>query len=129
MVDGPIPPLTDRLEHAFASHITQLPPLTRDVLLIAAVSREEKLADIVAGTAVLSGHPVTAGVLEAAEQAGILRFDELFVRFRHPLVRAGILLAGASRPAPTGPCRHGIGAGTAAAPTFLAPSSCCRRAG
>jgi DNA-binding CsgD family transcriptional regulator len=84
-------PLSARLERAFAARITELPPLTRDALLIAAVETEGELADILAGAALLSGQPVSAVVLESAEQREILEFDEVHVRFRHPLVRSGIL--------------------------------------
>ena len=57
------------------------------------MSTEQDLADVIAGTAVLAGRPVTAAVLEAAEHAEILRFDELHVRFRHPLIRSAVLLS------------------------------------
>ncbi len=85
-------PLTARLERAFAARITHLPPVTRDAILVAAVNRGAELAEIVAGTSLLSGQSVTAAVLEPAERAGILRFDEANVQFRHPLVRSGVLL-------------------------------------
>ena len=85
-------PLTTRLERTFGSRIVGLPAGTRDAILIAAVSSDQGLAEILAGTAQLSGRPVTAAVLEPAERAGILAFDESHVRFRHPLVRSGVLL-------------------------------------
>ena len=48
-------PLTTRLELAFASRIKGLPAITRDALLIAAVNANQSLAEILAGTAALSG--------------------------------------------------------------------------
>jgi DNA-binding CsgD family transcriptional regulator len=68
-----------------------MPALTRDALLIAAVDSEDGLSEILAGASVLAGQPVTAEMLEPADNAQILRFDEMHVRFRHPLVRSGIL--------------------------------------
>jgi DNA-binding CsgD family transcriptional regulator len=84
-------PLTLRLEQAFAARITDLPPVTRDVLLVAAVDGEESLAEILAGAAVLSGTDVTTEDLEPAVKARLLGFDRVHVRFRHPLVRSGVL--------------------------------------
>jgi DNA-binding CsgD family transcriptional regulator len=84
-------PLTSRLEQAFAARITELPALTRNALLIAAVNAGESLAEVLAGTAVLSGAGATTEALEPAVQAGLLEFDQVGVRFRHPLVRSGVL--------------------------------------
>lgn len=84
-------PLSGRLEKAFAARVTGLPEMTRDTLLVAAINSEGRLAEILAGASVLSGVTVTASALEPAEAAGILRFDETNVHFRHPLVRSGIL--------------------------------------
>lgn len=86
-------PLTARLERAFAARITGLPPLTRDALLIAAVDYSDELPEILAGASVLAGQPVTVGMLEHAAAAGLVRFDDLAVHFRHPLVRSGVLQA------------------------------------
>jgi DNA-binding CsgD family transcriptional regulator len=84
-------PLTTRLEQAFAARITELPAIARDALLIAAVNAGESLAEVLAGTAVLSGVDVTTECLEPAVEARLLEFDQLGVRFRHPLVRSGVL--------------------------------------
>ena len=89
---GPdIVPLSTRLERAFAARIKELPSLTRDALLIAAVDAEESLMEVLAGTTALSGSPVTTEVLEPAQQARLVTFDEATIRFRHPLVRSGVL--------------------------------------
>ena len=84
-------PLSSRLERAFASRLTELPPQTRDALLIAAVDSEDELSEILAATAELTGQPVTAAVLDPAVEVGLLRFDARRVHFRHPLVRSGVL--------------------------------------
>ena len=64
-------PLTTRLERAFAARITELPARTRDALLIAAIDAEESLSEVLAGTAVLSGVPVSTDVLDPAEEGRI----------------------------------------------------------
>ena len=84
-------PLSGRLERTFATRVTELPAITRDALLIAAINSEGSLAEVLAAASVLSGAPVAASVLESAERVGILRFDETHIEFRHPLVRSGIL--------------------------------------
>ena len=84
-------PLTARLERAFAARIAELPPLTRDAVLVAAVDNADDLPEILAGASALAGQPVTVAALETAVAAGLLRFDDLHVVFRHPLVRSGVL--------------------------------------
>ncbi len=84
-------PLSGRLERTFAARVTDFPAPARDALLVAAVSSEGKLAEILAASSLLSGTSVTVADLEPAEGAGILHFDESRVDFRHPLVRSGIL--------------------------------------
>jgi DNA-binding CsgD family transcriptional regulator len=84
-------PLTTRLERAFAGRLAGLPPAARDAVLIAAVNFADALAEILAAATVLAGQPVTVAALDAAAGAGLLRFDEQRVQFRHPLVRSGVL--------------------------------------
>jgi DNA-binding CsgD family transcriptional regulator len=84
-------PLTLRLEQAFASRISELPSITRDVLLVAAVDAEDSLAEVLAGATVLCGTPVSMESLEPAAEARLLEFDHGRVRFRHPLVRSAVL--------------------------------------
>jgi DNA-binding CsgD family transcriptional regulator len=84
-------PLTTRLERAFVARIKELPPLTRDALLIAAVNAEESLIEVLAGTTILSESPVTTEILEPAQHARLVTFNEVTIRFRHPLVRSGVL--------------------------------------
>ena len=84
-------PLTTRLEQAFAARITDLPGTTRSLLLVAAVSAEEDLAEILEGATVLCGSEISTETLEPAMQARLLEFDQASIRFRHPLVRSAVL--------------------------------------
>jgi DNA-binding CsgD family transcriptional regulator len=84
-------PLSTRLERAFATRIQELPGATRDALLVAAVNAADSVAEVLAGTRILAGRPVTTEVLEPAQAARLVTFDEVRVRFRHPLVRSGVL--------------------------------------
>lgn len=84
-------PLTVRLEQAFAARIPELPSLTREALLVAAVEAQESLVEVLAGTALLAGRAVTTEDLEPAVTAGLLDFDQEHIRFRHPLVRSAVL--------------------------------------
>ncbi|SOD74954.1 regulatory LuxR family protein [Jatrophihabitans sp. GAS493] len=84
-------PLTTRLQQAFASRITDLPSITRDVLLIAAVNAEENLAEVLAGASLLCGHGVLMESVEPAAAARLVEFDQVTLRFRHPLVRSAVL--------------------------------------
>jgi DNA-binding CsgD family transcriptional regulator len=82
-----LPPV---LERAFAGRLHDLSSTGRDVVLIAAMSSDESLPEILAATALLSESDVTTAVLEAPKALGLLRFDELHVHFAHPLVRIAI---------------------------------------
>ena len=84
-------PLTTRLEQAFAARISELPALTRDALLIAAVNAKDSLAEILTGTSILSGVGVSTDCLEPAAEARLVSFDHVAIHFRHPLVRSGVL--------------------------------------
>lgn len=86
-------PLSARLERAFAARLGEVPPATRDVLLVAAVDHEDDLGEVLAAAGVLAGHPMSVEALEPAVEVGLLRFDERRFGFRHPLVRSGILQA------------------------------------
>jgi DNA-binding CsgD family transcriptional regulator len=86
-------PLTARLERAFGGRLAALPDLTRDALLVAAVDQSEDMAEILAATAVLAGVEVTTHVWTPAVEAGLVHVDQSRVRFRHPLVRSGIVQA------------------------------------
>jgi len=84
-------PLTTRLERAFAARMADLPPLSRNAVLVAAVDYSDELPEILAAASALAGQPVGVDMLERAAEAGLIRFDELHVHFSHPLVRSGVL--------------------------------------
>lgn len=90
-------PLSARLERAFAARADELPQLTRDALLIAAVDPGGETPEILAATGALSGAVVTLDVLEPAATLGMIDFDQARVRFRHPLMRSATLQSEPSR--------------------------------
>ena len=90
-------PLSARLERAFAARIDELPSATRDALLIAAIDPEEETAEILSAARTLAAEPLTIDVFEPAAAVGIVEFDQARVRFRHPLMRSGILQGESSR--------------------------------
>ena len=84
--------LGGHLERAFGRGIAVLPRATKDALLVAALSPGADLAAILAAASVLADRELTAAALEPAEAAGVVRFDETQVQFRHPLVRSSVVL-------------------------------------
>jgi DNA-binding NarL/FixJ family response regulator len=83
-------PLTTRLEHAFASRISDLPLATRQFLLVAALDDQSNLAEIMSAAKLLCGSELSLEVLTPATTAGLLSVDAMDVRFRHPLMRSAI---------------------------------------
>jgi DNA-binding CsgD family transcriptional regulator len=84
-------PTTERLEASFAGRAQVLPRLTRELLLVAAVSDSESLPELLSAAQHLSGETVTATAAEAAADAGLVHYDDAQLRFRHPLVRAALI--------------------------------------
>ncbi len=84
-------PLSARLEQAFAARLDELPGATRDALLVAALNNDGSLSEVVAATAVLNAAAGASDALEPAVAAGLITVDAVHVRFRHPLVRSGVL--------------------------------------
>ncbi|MER5648791.1 AAA family ATPase [Streptosporangium sp. NPDC002524] len=85
-----LPPLTARLERAFAVRLAELPPGSRSLLLVAAANDGHDLADALAGGAMVTGTELTAEALAPAVDAGLVELHEQTLRFRHPLVRSAI---------------------------------------
>jgi DNA-binding CsgD family transcriptional regulator len=83
-------PLTQRLEQAFAARVTDLPAATRLLLLVAALSDDERLSDIVAAADAVAGSTLGLELFEPAAEAGIVDLDLHSVRFRHPLIRSAV---------------------------------------
>jgi hypothetical protein len=80
-----------RLEQAFAGRITELPQTTRDALLIAAIGSSSDLAEILLALAAFGIREPSRELLEPAIAAGLLTDERFGIRFRHPLVRSGVL--------------------------------------
>jgi DNA-binding CsgD family transcriptional regulator len=83
-------PLTQRLEQAFAARVSDLPEATQLLLLVAALSDDERLDDIVEAASAVAGTPLGADPLEPAAAAAIVDLDLNRVHFRHPLIRSAV---------------------------------------
>ncbi len=90
-VSAATPPLTARLERAFAGRLSELPQETRDAVLVAAVDSLDDLAEILAATSVLGSTEAKVDALGPAALAGLVQLEDRHVRFRHPLVRSAVL--------------------------------------
>ena len=93
IANGEQPALTARLESAFAGRLADLPPATRAAVLVAAVDPVGSASEVLAAAERLHGAELDAGVLDPAVQAGLILLDGDQLRFRHPLVRSGVLQA------------------------------------
>ncbi len=82
--------LTDRLERAFADRVSGLPDATRLLLLVAALSDEDGLDEILAASTAVAGTVVDLDVAGPAVEARIVTADLQTIRFRHPLIRSAV---------------------------------------
>jgi DNA-binding CsgD family transcriptional regulator len=80
-------PLSERLERTFAGLVAELPPMTRSLLLVAALDDGDDLDEIVrAGPA-----GARAADLDPAVATRLVQVDDQYrVRFRHPLLRSAL---------------------------------------
>ena len=83
-------PLTERLERAFAGRVSDLPDATRLVLLVAALSDEDSVSEILEAAGAVAGAPLDLDALEPAAEAALIDLDVNSIRFRHPLVRSAV---------------------------------------
>jgi DNA-binding CsgD family transcriptional regulator len=83
-------PLTQRLEQAFAARVSDLPEATRLLLLVAALSDDERLSEILEAAGAVAGSTLGPDLLEPAAEAAIVDLDLHSVRFRHPLIRSAV---------------------------------------
>jgi DNA-binding CsgD family transcriptional regulator len=83
-------PLSPVLAHAFADRLDELPAVSRDAVLVAALAYDDSLQEVLAATGLLSGRRVTAAVLEPPRALGLLRYDDTRVHFAHPLGRSAV---------------------------------------
>lgn len=91
-------PMTARLERAFAGRLDDLPPRTRDLLLVAALHDLPDVHAHVQAARLLDARPggrepLGADDLRPAVTAGLVHVEDRRVHFRHPLVRAAVVRA------------------------------------
>ncbi len=85
-----LPHISPRLEQAFAPRLLDLPADARDALLIAAVGETRKLPEILAAASHFCGRVVTVAALNPAQRKHLVRVDDEWMDFWHPLVRSSI---------------------------------------
>src|SRR5215207_11464787 len=78
--------LTERLERAFADRAADLPGPTRVLLLVAALSDEDSVDEILRVTTAVAGTSVDLDAAGPAVEAGIVDAGLQTLRFRHPLI-------------------------------------------
>lgn len=83
-------PLTERLERAFADRAADLPETTQLLLLVAALSDDDSVNEILEAASAIAGIAVGLDVAEPAAAAGIVDADLQTLRFRHPLIRSAV---------------------------------------
>src|SRR5262249_44915886 len=83
-------PLTERLERAFCSRLSELPNATRTLLSVAAESDGTSLHEIMRAGEALLGGSIGIEAFAPAVSTKLIELDATEVRFRHPLVRAAI---------------------------------------
>lgn len=84
----PMLSLPERLERAFAAELPYLPPVTRDLLVVASAGADD--LDLL--SAASGAVDVLAG-LEPAERCGLLKVTDGHIDWRHPLARAAAYAA------------------------------------
>jgi DNA-binding CsgD family transcriptional regulator/Tfp pilus assembly protein PilF len=85
-----LPPLTQRLEQAFAARMSELPAATHALLEVAAADDGEDLSEMLAALALLHPRYPPEKALQPAVEVRLVEVDEKTLRFRHPLVRSAI---------------------------------------
>jgi DNA-binding CsgD family transcriptional regulator len=83
-------PLTERLERAFSSRLSDLPASARMLLFVAAENDEPSLHEILHAGELVLGERVGVDVLAPAIAAKLIEVDGTELRFRHPLVRSAM---------------------------------------
>jgi len=86
-------PLTERLERAFCSRVSELPNATRTLLSVAAANDGTSAHEIMRACEVVLDENVGVDAFAPAVSAKLIEFDATEVRFRHPLVRSAIYQA------------------------------------
>lgn len=84
-------PLTRRLERAFAQHYQRLAPGPGTALLAAALNSSSAASEALEAASAVLGHSVTPEDLDVVVAEGLVVLDANHIRFRHPLVRSGVV--------------------------------------
>ncbi|MFL5962125.1 MAG: AAA family ATPase [Gaiellaceae bacterium] len=83
-------PLTAKLERAFATQASGLPPATQTLLRVAAIDDAGVLDEILAAASTVEGTRLSIEAAAPAVAAQLVELDGTGIRFRHPLVRSSI---------------------------------------
>ena len=83
-------PLTERLERAFSSRLSEFPNATRTLLSVAAANDGTSPHEIMRACEVLLDTSIGVNAFAPAVSAKLIELDSTEVRFRHPLVRSAI---------------------------------------
>jgi DNA-binding CsgD family transcriptional regulator len=83
-------PITERLERAFAGRVSELPPATRTLLLVAALDEGGGLRAALDAATLVHSRAIDLADVAPAEQARLVQTSGDELRFRHPLVPAAI---------------------------------------
>src|SRR5262249_48313551 len=83
-------PLTERLERAFSSRLSELPDATRTLLSVAAANDGGAAHEIMGACEVLLGRSIGVDAFAPAVSAKLIKLNATEVRCRHPLVRSAI---------------------------------------
>ncbi len=83
-------PLTERLEHAFAARVSDLPEETRLLLLVAALNDSDGVNEVLLAAGAVAGCSMGLELLDPAIKASIVDLDFRTLHFRHPLIRSAI---------------------------------------
>ena len=83
-------PLTTRLERAFTARRVGPAPVTRTLLLVAALNDGASLSETLNATSMLVGAGVTVADVTPAIAVRLVDADEAGLLFRHPLMRSAI---------------------------------------
>ncbi|GAA2509469.1 helix-turn-helix transcriptional regulator [Winogradskya humida] len=84
-------PLSARVEQLFSALVAELPPVTRTLLLVAALDDSDDLDEAVAAAAVALRGPVKAEDIDPAVVTRLVQIDDGYrIAFRHPLLRSAL---------------------------------------
>jgi hypothetical protein len=83
-------PLSQRLERAFADRVGDLPDSTQLLLLVAALSDEDRVNEMLKVSSAVAGTSVDLDAAGPAVEAGIVDAGLQTLRFRHPLIRSAV---------------------------------------